>query len=157
MEKINMEVDDFLSYCDYKGLATKIIRSYDQTLKLFLQYLKDEYNIKNSNQVTELHIKNYIANVKEKCKYTVVSDIHSKKQNIPEHRWDFGKKVSIATVNNYTRNIIVYFNYMYENRLIKINPVQTVKVIKTPRKVKGYLEDKEINNLFKYFDSSKFH
>lgn len=46
---------------------------------------------------------------------------------------------------------------MYENRLIKINPVQTVKVIKTPRKVKGYLEDKEINNLFKYFDSSKFH
>lgn len=49
MEKIDMEVDDFLSYCDYKGLATKTIR--------------------------------------------------------------------------------VYFNYMYENRLIKINPVQKVKVI----------------------------
>lgn len=48
MEKIDMEVDDFLSYCDYKGLATKTIRSYDQTLKLFLQYLKDECNIKNS-------------------------------------------------------------------------------------------------------------
>lgn len=46
MEKIDMEVDDFLSYCDYKGLATKTIRSYDQTLKLFLQYLKDECNIK---------------------------------------------------------------------------------------------------------------
>lgn len=37
--------------------------------------------------------------------------------------------MSIATVNNYTRNIRVYFNYMYENRLIKINPVQKVKVI----------------------------
>lgn len=157
MEKIDMEVDDFLSYCDYKGLATKTIRSYDQTLKLFLQYLKDECNIKNSNQVTESHIKNYIANVKERGKYTVVSDSHSKKQNIPEHRRDFGKKVSIATVNNYTRNIRVYFNYMYENRLIKINPVQKVKVIKTPRKVKGYLDDKEMNNLFKCFDSSKFH
>ncbi len=59
----------------------------------------------------------------------MVSDSHSKKQNIPEHRRDFGKKVSIATVNNYTRNIRVYFNYMYENRLIKINPVQKVKVI----------------------------
>lgn len=46
MEKIEMEVDDFLSYCVYKGLATKTIRSYDQTLKLFLQYLKDECNIK---------------------------------------------------------------------------------------------------------------
>lgn len=27
----------------------------------------------------------------------MVSDSHSKKQNIPEHRRDFGKKVSIAT------------------------------------------------------------
>lgn len=85
MEKIDMEVDDFLSYCDYKGLATKTIRSYDQTLKLFLQYLKDECNIKNSNQVTESHIKNYIANVKERGKYTVVSDSHSKKQSTPHY------------------------------------------------------------------------
>lgn len=108
MEKIDMEVDDFLFYCDYKGLATKTIKSYDQTLKLFLQYLKDECNIKNSNQVMESHIKNYITNVKERGKYTVVSNNHSKKQNIPEHRRDFGKRVSIATVNNYTRNIRVY-------------------------------------------------
>lgn len=79
MEKIDMEVDDFLSYCDYKVLETKTIISYNQTLKLFLQYLKDECNIKNSNQVTELHIKNYIANVKERGKYTVASDSHSKK------------------------------------------------------------------------------
>ncbi|MCI8760759.1 MAG: site-specific integrase [Clostridia bacterium] len=70
MEKIDMEVDDFFSYCDYKGLATKTIRSYDQTLKLFLQYLKDECNIKNSNQVMESHIKNYIANVNNFKNYT---------------------------------------------------------------------------------------
>lgn len=37
----------------------------------------------------------------------MVSDSHSKKQNIPEHRRDFGKKVSIATVNNYTRNMCI--------------------------------------------------
>lgn len=87
----------------------------------------------------------------------MVVDNHSKKQNIPEHRQDYGKKVSIATVNNYTRNIKVYFNYMYDSRLIKTNPVRKVKEVKTPRKVKGYLEDKEINNLFKCFDLSKFH
>lgn len=51
------------------------------------------------------------------------------KQNIPEHRQDYGRKVSIAIVSNYTRNIRVYFNYMHENSLIKINPVQKIKTI----------------------------
>ena len=31
MEKIDLEVDDFISYCDYKGLSTKTISSYEQT------------------------------------------------------------------------------------------------------------------------------
>lgn len=53
MEKIDLEIDDFINYCDYKGLA----------------------------------------------------------------------KVSLITINNYIRNMRVYFNYMYENRLIKTNPV----------------------------------
>lgn len=57
MEKIDMEVDDFINYCDYKGLATKTIGSYEQTLRLFIKYLKEEFNITNSSQVTEAHIK----------------------------------------------------------------------------------------------------
>lgn len=59
MEKIDMEVDDFINYCDYKGLATKTIGSYEQTLKLFLRYLKEECNVTNSNQVTETYLENY--------------------------------------------------------------------------------------------------
>lgn len=141
MGKIDMEVDDFINYCDYKGLATKTIGSYEQTLRLFIKYLKEELNITNSSQVTEAHIKNYITNVKERGKYTVVVDNRSKKQNIPEHRQDYGKKVSIATVNNYTRNIKVYFNYMYDSRLIKTNPVRKVKEVKTPQHLSKLLNN----------------
>lgn len=65
--------------------------------------------------------------------------------------------MSLATVNNYTRNLRVYFNYMYENRLIKLNPMKNIKAIKTPRKVVGYMADKDFNNLLKCFDLSKFH
>ena len=92
MEKIDMEVDDFINECDYKGLSTKTISSYEQTLRLFLIYLKNDCNITHSNQVTETHIKSYIASVKERGKYTVVSNEHSKKMNSPEHRADFRKK-----------------------------------------------------------------
>lgn len=131
MEKIDFEVDDFINNCDYKGLSTKTISSYEQTLTLFLQYLKTDCNITKAEQVKESHIKNYVASIKERGKYTVVSNKATKKVNCLQHRQDYGKKVSIATINNYTRNIRVFFNYMYDNRLIKSNPVTKIKVIKT--------------------------
>ena len=157
MEKIDLEVDDFISYCDYKGLSTKTIGSYEQTLKLFIRYLQDECNITRTEQVKEKTIADYIANVKQRGKYTVVADDNTKRYNHPQNRQDFGKKVSLATVNNYTRNLRVYFNYMYENRLIKTNPMKKIKPLRIPRKAKGYLNDKDFNNLLKCFDLSKFH
>ena len=157
MEKIDYEVDDFMNYCDYKGLSPKSMKSYEQTLRLFIRYLKDECNITNTGDIKEQTIKEYLTNIKERGKYTVVADENSKKFNNPQNRQDFGKKVSLATVNNYTRNLRVYFNYMYDNRLIKLNPMKNIKAIKTPRKVVGYMADKDFNNLLKCFDLSKFH
>lgn len=48
MEKIDYEVDDFMNYCDYKNLSKKSMKSYEQTLRLFIGYLKDECNIGKS-------------------------------------------------------------------------------------------------------------
>lgn len=157
MEKIDLEIDDFINYCDYKNLSTKTIASYEQTLRLFIRYLQDICNITSTEQVKEQTIKNYLQNVKERGKYTVVSNDNTKKFNCPQNRQDFGKKVSLATVNNYTRNLRVYFNYMYENRLIKVNPMKKIKPTRTPRKVVGYLNDTEFSRLLKCFDLSKFH
>lgn len=157
MEKIDFEVDDFMNYCDYKGLSTKTISSYEQTLRLFIRYLKDECKITSTEQIKEHNIKNYIESIKERGKYTVVANDDSRKYNHLQNREDFGKKVSLATVNNYTRNLRVYFNYMYDNRLIKVNPMKNIKPIKTPRKVVGYMEDIDFNRLLKSFGLSKFH
>ena len=41
MQKIELEIDDFISYCDYKNLSKKKLASYEQTLRLFIRYLKD--------------------------------------------------------------------------------------------------------------------
>lgn len=147
MEKIDYEVDDFMNYCDYKGLSPKSMRSYEQTLRLFIRYLKDECNITSTGEIKEQTIKQYISSIKERGKYTVIAEEKSRRINNPQNRQDFGKKVSLATVNNYTRNLRVYFNYMYDNRLIKLNPMKNIKTIKIPRKVVGYMEDKDFKNL----------
>ena len=157
MEKIDFEIDDFINFCDYKNLSTKTLASYEQTLKLFARYLQDYCNITRTEEVKEKTIADYLTSIKERGKYTVVANDSTKRYNSPEHRQDFGKKVSVATVNNYTRNLRVYFNYMYDNRLIKVNPMRKIKPIRTPRKVKGYISDTDMNNLFKCFDLSRFH
>lgn len=70
MKKIDLEVDDFMSYCEYKNLAQRTIFSYEQTLRLFIRYLQDIYKVTKTEQVTEQIILNYIKNTKERGKYT---------------------------------------------------------------------------------------
>lgn len=71
MEKIGFEVDAFMNYCDYKNLLKKSMKSYEQTLRLFVRYLK--------HRNEEQHIKEYFANIKESGKYTVFADDNTKK------------------------------------------------------------------------------
>ncbi len=72
MEKIDYEVDDFMNYCDYKGLSKKSMRSYEQTLRLFIRYLKDECNITSTGDIKEQMIKEYISSIKENGPITTV-------------------------------------------------------------------------------------
>lgn len=154
---MDLEIDDFMNYCEYRNLSKKTLLSYEQSLRLFSRYLMDTYKINRSEQVTQQIILNYINDTKERGKYTVVANENTKKTNNPQNRGDYGKKVSIVTLNNYIRNLKVYFNYMYENRIIKKNPTQKIKLIHVPRKAKGYMNDIEVNNLLKCFDLSRFH
>lgn len=45
MERIDIEIDDFINYCDYKGLSKKTYVSYEQTLRLMTIYLKEKFEI----------------------------------------------------------------------------------------------------------------
>ena len=157
MEQIDYDIDDFMTYCEVKNLSKKTLRSYEQTLRLFAIFLKKECNVKEAGQVKELHIREYIKNLQERGKYTVVSNENTKKINFPEHREDYKKEVSKTTINNYIRNIKVFFNYMYDNRYITNNPIARVRQLKNHRKVVGYIDDLNMNKLLNSFDVSKFH
>lgn len=157
MEQIDYDIDDFINYCEVKNLSKKTLSSYEQTLRLFAVFLKEIHKVKEAGEVKELHIREYIKNLQERGKYTVVSNESTKKLNFPERREDYKKEISKTTINNYIRNIKVFFNYMYDNRYINNNPVKRVRQLKNQRKVVGYIDDVNMNKLLRCFDLSKFH
>ncbi len=115
-------LDDFMIYCQDKHLRAKTMISYEATLKLFFRYLEDNFEIVNIGSIREAMCSDYISYTKARGKYTFAADDRQKILNNPEGRGDFGKKVSASTINNYIRNLKVFFNYLIEEN--KINKIQ---------------------------------
>lgn len=150
-------IEDFLEYCSYKNLSNKTIKSYNQTLVLFMRYLEEEKDITDINRINKEIVQEYIAFTKNRGKYSFVASTDGMiKANINKRR-DIGEQVSDATLNNYLRNIKVFFNWLEENYIIKKNTVSKCKFLKTERKSKEQLTDEEFNKLIKSIDITKFH
>ena len=155
--KIEYHIEDFIDYCVERNLSRKTYGSYEQTLRLFARYLKDIKEVTEVEKVTKEHIRDYIGYIRERGKYTSYVDDNSRKFNFPENREDYGKKVSDVTINNYIRNIKVFFNYLTEQREIRKNPAKGIKEIKVARKPLYYLADWEYRQLLNSMDISKTH
>lgn len=149
-------IQDFIDYCSYKELSVKTIKSYYQTLTLFFKYLEEEKDIDNINDVDKYVVEEYINFTKERGKYSYVASEESLNKTYQNNRRDIGKEISVSTLNNYLRNIKVFFNWCEENNLIKHNSVCKVKFIKEKRVVKDQLTDEEYKKLLKVIDVTKF-
>lgn len=163
MPKINKRIydldegiNDFMIYCTNKDLTKKTMKSYEGTLKLFAKYLADEASIFTPIKVTTKHIKDYLEFTKNKGKYSYVVDINSLKSNNPSARGDFGKQVSMYTVNNYLRNIKVFFTWLYDSEIIKNNPTVQIRAYKHSRKPKSEIKDVDFNKIIKALDLTSY-
>ena len=130
--------------------------SYEQTLRLFEKWCKEEQGISTVDKVNENVIRRYIFDLQERGKYTFYSNDKQKAINYPERRRDFRKPVSTITINNYIRNLRVFFNYLERNYIIKKNPMKRVRQLKSNREPKVYLTDDELRKLLSKFDRSYF-
>lgn len=148
-------IDDYMVYCESKGLSKKTMRSYEQTIRLFARYLFEQKEIKEMKDVTEKLIREYIVYIQKRGKYTVTASSFSSK--FTENRVDIGKKVSTTTINNYIRNLKAFFNFLEQQRAIKTNPVKNIKQLKNVRKEKAFISDGEFIRILRYMDISKFH
>lgn len=140
--------------CSAKGLSLKTMKSYEQTLKMFAKWMYLEYEIDTPKNVKAEHLRGYMLSLSERGKYEWT--VAEKPNNNPKARGDFGKKISKTTIANYTRNIKVFFAYLYGEKVIRTNPMKNVKNVKPERKMKVMLEDNELKQFFKAFDVTKF-
>lgn len=155
MKDFDYYVEDFMLYCSSKNLTRKTMRSYEQTLKLFQLYMENEQLTKEVDKVTTKQVREYIEYLKERGKYTV--QVANMDINRPGSRSDLGKPISVATINNYLRNIKVFYNYLQEEKIIRDNPLKKVRQLKRVQKKKEPLTRDEIRRLFKAFNISTFY
>ncbi|WAH39022.1 tyrosine-type recombinase/integrase [Alicyclobacillus dauci] len=157
LSELEFCLEDFLTYCQSKGLSLKTIAAYEQSLKLFVVYLKNEHEVERINDVRTGHLRQYILYVQQRGKYSVVNTEASKMVNFPERRTDYKKPVSNVTVNNYTRNIKVFFNWLRQEGELSKNPFESVTPIRTVRRKKVGLGHDEFKRLLEQFDYTTFH
>ncbi|MDN4493354.1 tyrosine-type recombinase/integrase [Ureibacillus aquaedulcis] len=157
LTELEFYLEDFLIYCQSRNLSNKTISSYEQSLKLFIVYLKNEQEIEEPEKVKSGHIRQYIKYCQERGKYTVVASEKSRQINHPQNRTDYKKTISNITINNYIRIIKVFFNWLHKEGEIRKNPVENIEKIKTVRRKKVEITEKEFRALLEEFDYTKFH
>ncbi|MFL0505533.1 tyrosine-type recombinase/integrase [Ureibacillus sp. 179-F W5.1 NHS] len=148
-----VEIDRYMLDCSAKGLSTKTLKSYEQTLKLFARFLEETFEIKEVKDVNIEHVRAYIRSIEERGKFQISSN--DKPNNYPERRSDYGKPVSKTTIANYVRNIKAFYSHLYNERIIRNNPLKELKNVKPERKAKVMLDDNELKQFFRSFDVTK--
>lgn len=149
--------EEFINYCIDKDLRIKTVSSYETTIKLFLRYVEDNFKITDIKAVTKKMCRDYISYTKERGKYTFYFDSNTPDSKLATKRGDYGKKIGTSTINNYIRNLAVFFNYLKNRKIIKVSPMSGIKQLKNNRIPKSQLSTEEFNRLIYHMDTTKFH
>lgn len=100
------QIDAFMVFCRSTQLREKTMNSYEQTLRLFERWCRDELSIDMVDKVTESVMRRYINDLQERGKYSFYTQDAGKGKNYPERRRDYRKHISVVTINNYIRNMV---------------------------------------------------
>lgn len=150
------QINEFMVYCRSIQLRDKTTKSYEQTLRLFERWCRDEMKVEAVDKVTEAILRRYINDLQERGKYSFYAVEAQKEKNYPERRRDYRKPVSVVTINNYIRNLRVFFNWLERDYVIHRNPMKKIRQLKENRKAKEYLSDEDFKKLIDKFDRSYF-
>lgn len=150
----DLKIEEFMLYCTSRNLALKTLKSYEQSLKLFSSYLVKNHQVDDAEDVTKNHIRHYVKSLQERGKYTCMEKAGN---NNPLARTDLGKPISVNTINNYVRNIRVFFNWLEDEDEIEKNPMQKIRLLKGSERIKAMLSEQEINSILNSFDKTKFY
>lgn len=157
MRSIDIQLEEFLTNCQIKHLSIKTIKSYNQSILLMADYLEHKYKITDATAVKAIHINSYIGYLQERGKYTVKIDVEQTQPNYPERRSDYKRQITKTTINNYIRNMRVFFNYLVDFDYIDKSPMRKIRQLKNERKPLEYITDTQFESLLRYMDISLYH
>ena len=109
----------FSEYCRSKQLRPETIQSYEQILYLMAAWMKEAKGIVHVDDVKDVMFRRYVIDLQTRGKYTFCADEKQKKINCPENRGDYSSKISNIMINNYLRNINVFFFWLEEMEFSK--------------------------------------
>ena len=150
------QIDEYMVYCRSRQLREKTMASYEQTLRLFERWCKEQMGIESVDKVTESVIRRYINDLQTRGKYSFYADDSAKEVNFPDRRRDYRQPVSTVTINNYIRNLSAFFNWLDSDYLLKKNPMKKVRQIKVNRTAKEYISDNDFKKLTGSLDRSYY-
>ena len=150
------QIDEFMVFCRSSQLRERTMTSYEQTLRLFQRWCEEQMKIVTVDKVTESIIRSYINDLQERGKYSFYADEKKKETNHPDRRRDFRKPITITTINNYIRNLRVFFNWLDRDYVIQKNPMRKVRQLKVNRKAKEFISDDDFKKLIAQLDKSYY-
>ena len=148
-------IDEYMYYCQSKRLRQKTLTSYEQTLRLFERWLREQEGMESPKMVREQTIRRYICELQERGKYSFYCNEERTVVNCPERRRDYRHPVSVTTVNNYIRNLKAFFSW-YSEEVGQDSPMRKIKQLKNEREAKEFLDDAEVKKLLGNFDRSYY-
>lgn len=154
--EMGWQIEEFMIYCKSKQLRAKTMASYEQALRLFERWCMNTMQLHLVTEITEPVIRHYITDLQERGKYSYYADESKKEYNCPERRRDYRQPISTGTINNYLRNLRVFFNWLEEAYVLKKNPMKRVRLLKDKRKAREYLSDDEFRKLVGRMDRSYY-
>lgn len=157
MRMIDRQIEQFLTNCQIKQLSKKTMKAYSQALLLMADYLQGQYKITDAEQVRAIHISDYIGYLQERGKYTVTTESKSVQPNYPDRRSDYRRALSKTTINNYIRDMRVFFNFLVDFDYIDRNPMQKIKQLRNDRRTIDFITDSQFESLMRNMDVSKYH
>lgn len=149
-------IDEYMYHCQSRRLRPKTMNSYEQALRLFERWAREQEGIERPAEVKEQTIRHYLCDLQERGKYTFCVNDERAQTNYPDRRRDFRAPISVTTINNYIRNLRAFFNWYEEEPTAKGNPMKKIKQLYNERKAREYLEDAEVYKFLNSFDKSYF-
>ena len=155
--KMDRMIALFMDYCQSKRLRPKTMQSYEQSLRLFEAWLKDTEQITEVEHIREATLRSYMLDLQSRGKYTACADNRTKLINHPQNRGDYNGKITNITINNYLRNLRVFFSWLVEIECVAKSPMRKIRSLPEERPAKEFLTDEEVLALMKTPDKSRFH